>query len=147
MFTCSNKDSLPSPAACLKAGVFVNDLINTPISVELKDGTPVKTCHITTNGTRFNVVDAFEKTTPWNYIWIKQLSYLDADGNPQIVDVSPKRPHLIDRYLPNTQCGITTKINGLRWGVTIKVNLMKNDFQVVADHGSPIIGCLFQLIE
>lgn len=147
MFTCSNKDSVPSPAGCLKAGVFVNHFMQNPASVTLKDGTEVKTCHIQTNGTRFNVQEAFGKTTPWNYIWIRQFSYLDPEGNIQVIDVKPKRPHYADRNMPTTQCAHVTKINGLRWGVTIKVNLLKGDFQVIGDQGSPIVGCLFQLIE
>lgn len=147
MYTCSNKDSLPTPAGCFKAGVFVNHFANNLVEVALKDGTLVKTCHIIANGTRFTPADVFEKVAPWNYIWIRQFSYLDLEGNVKVIDVNPKRPHYIDRNMPTTQVAHATKINGQRWGVTIKVNLMKNDFQIVGDQDSPIIGCLFQLIE
>lgn len=147
MFKSSKTESLPNRLGAMNSGALVNHFIANPVKVELTDGTVVDTCHLMADGRRFEIAQVFPGMEVWNYIYIKQFSYIDDDGNFQVVDVLPKHPHPVDRNARYTRCGHVTKIKGLRWGVTIEVNLYTGDMQIHGDHGSPIVGCLVQLIE
>lgn len=147
MFKSSKIESLPNRSGAMNSGALVNYFIANPVKVELTDGTMVDTCHLMADGRRFDIAQVFPGMDVWNYIYIKQFSFYDDVGNLQVVDVLPKHPHLVDHATPTTQCAHVTKINGLRWGVTIKVDLVKGCIQIIGDQDSPIIGCLFQLIE
>lgn len=147
MFKSSLPDSLPKPASCLKVGVLPDYFQRTDVSFLIGSGEEVKTCHIVADGRRFNFREAFDTQREWGYIYFKQLSYTDEAGQTQIVNVTPRNPHIIEKGEANTVCGYVTKINGKRWGVTVHLNWRTGDTQIMADEGSPIIGVLFQLIE
>ena len=147
MFNSFEKTSLPNKAGCLHEGVFINHFLSNPVSVQLGNGEVVETCHIMADGRRFNYRNVFGIQGDWSYVYIKQFSYTDADGKLQIVDVSPKHPHPVIKSNADSVCGHVTKIEGKRWGVTIKINWASGDAQIIGDPDSPIVGCLIQLIE
>lgn len=138
---------VPNLAGALQANVIPPHYQRNPIVVELDDGSSVKTCHLMTDGRLFNFRNVYDNALDWDYGFITQLSYMDATGNTQMVEVDPRNPHPIDKSRADTVFGYTTKINEKRWGVLVKVNWLQGSMQITTDQGSPITGVLIQLIK
>lgn len=147
MFNTSLPNSLPKPGACCNLNILHPWFQRNEVEVTLADNTVERTVHILSDGRQFDFRKAFGTNEGWKYIYIRELSYLDEDGNHQIIKVSPRNPHLINRVGGVTNVGYVTKVNGLRWGVNIFLDWQSGVTQIVADEESPITGCMFQLIE
>jgi hypothetical protein len=106
-----------------------------------------KTVHILADGRTFDFRQAYGTNEDWSYIYIREISYLDEEGNVQIVKLKPRNPHPIEKGVGNTYTGYVTKINGKRWGINIHFSWQSGRTYIRADEGSPIIGALFQFIE
>lgn len=137
---------LPNPGAALAATVLPEWFQRHDISVKLDSGSLFKTCHLSSDGRRFNFRMVYANAIEWQYLYITQFSYIDEKGEFRIVDVEPRNPHVIEKGLGDTIFGYVTKINGKRWGVTVTLNWKSGSMQIVADEGSPIVGTLIQLI-
>lgn len=138
---------MPNPGKCLNKVILPEHFMRNDVQIELTDGSKVKTCHIAADGRKFNWREVYDTTEDWNYIYIRQFSYTDENGETQIVDVEPRAPQPVLKRDVITLCGHVTKLNGKRWGVEIRVNWHTGVCQIIGDQGSPITGCLFQLLE
>lgn len=147
MYNSTHPESVPNLGKCLGMNVLQSHFQRNQVEVELQYGDKVKTGHIVADGTRFDWREAYSKDIDWQYLYIRQLSYTDEDGKVQVVDIGPKHPHEIVKADFVTQTASVTKVNGKRWGVMIKFNWATGDCQIITDQGSPIVGCLLQLIE
>ena len=146
MFNTSRPNSLPKPANCYNLNILHEHFQRNDVEIMLGNGVTEKTTHIVADGRQFNFYDAYGTQEDWNFILIRELSYLDASGDVQTVQVNQRNPHPIES-MGDTHCGYVTKINDKRWGVNITLNLGSGKTSIITDDGSPIIGCLFQLIE
>lgn len=147
MFNTSKPNSLPKPGACYNLNILHPWFQRNEVEVLLADSKPEKTVHILADGRNFDFREAYATQEDWQFIYIREISYLAEDGSHQIVKVTPRNPHPIEKGFGNTYTGYVTKINGKRWGINIHLNWQTGKTYLLADAGSPITGALFQFIE
>lgn len=135
---------VPNPAKALAANVLTPHFQRDDVIVELDDGKTVLTGHVMADGRVFNYKNIYGDRE-WFYAHITQFSFNNEEGEHEVVGVDPRSPQAILRKGVTT-LGYATKINGLRWGVTVHIDYEEGTMQVIGDPGSPIIGVLIQLI-
>lgn len=135
---------VPNPGRALAANALTPHFQRDDVIVELDNGKTVLTGHLCADGRRFNYRKIYGDKE-WQYAHITQFSYHDTEGEHQVIEVDPRNPHTIKHDGPTT-FAYATKVNGLRWGVTVELNHETGDMQIIGDHGSPIVGALIQLI-
>lgn len=138
---------VPDRAEAMRANLLPPHFQRSPVMVELDDAQLIKSCHLYADGRRFNIKQIYGQPIgkDWEYAYITQLSYNDAEGNTHIVEVDPRNPHIINRN-GETLFGYVTKIEGKRWGVLVKMDWRTGCTQIIPDEGSPVVGALIQLI-
>lgn len=147
MFNTSKPNSLPKPGPCFNLNILHPWFQRNEVKVMLGNQEFEKTVHIVADGRVFDFREAYGTRDEWQYIYIREISYLDDNGEVQIVKVTPRYPHPIEKGVGNTYTGYVTKINGKRWGINVHINWQTGRTHILADGGSPIIGALFQFIE
>lgn len=147
MYNTSRPNSLPKPGPCYNLNILHPWFQRNEVQVMLANQEFEKTVHILADGRTFDFRQAYGTNEDWSYIYIREISYLDEEGNVQIVKLKPRNPHPIEKGVGNTYTGYVTKINGKRWGINIHFSWQSGRTYIRADEGSPIIGALFQFIE
>lgn len=139
---------VPDMSAAMRANMIPPHFQRNPVMVELDDAQLVKSCHLHTDGRKFDFRQVYGEPVgkEWEYLFITQLSYTAEDGSTQIVEVDPRNPHIINKTKVITQLGYVTGINGKRWGIHVQLNWQTGITQIITDEGSPIVGALIQLI-
>lgn len=137
---------VPRPGSALAANVLPEYFQRNDLKVTLDTGEVVESCHLISDGRRFNFRGVYDNQLDWNYLYITQFSYIDDKGETQIVEVEPRNPHPIDKGNGSTYFGYVTKVNDKRWGVLVSLNWKSGSMQITADEGSPITGTLVQFI-
>lgn len=142
MLTKVERGSVPLPGNVSGMGVLPEYFNKHDIPVTYTDGTPGITCHVATNGQRFALSNLIGRQFNWNSVILDQVSYVDPDGNVKIFDI-PKPEAVKITLNKEFTLGYVTKLNNLRWGFNLHINIASGMGQLVTDSGSPIIGAGF----
>lgn len=139
---------VPDWASAIRLNLAPAHFQRAPVMVELDDAQNIRSSHLHADGRSFNFRHVYGQPIgkDWEYAYITQLSYTAEDGSTQITEVAPRNPHIIEKGSNDTKFGYVTKINGKRWGVTVRLNWRTGVTQIIADEGSPVTGALIQLI-
>ncbi len=134
----------PLAGKALDAGVLPEHFYRDHVEIQHPDGSSTQTCHLSTDGTAFQLDDVFgAKEWREKKIQFQELSYVDDRG---VMNRMAVRQHDAMVVTDNFEFGFATKINGLRWGFKITINKHMGVAQILTDNGSPIRGLLFHFV-
>lgn len=106
------------------------------------------TAPLRADGTSFNLYNLYNKPkSPNNKIHMTKVYYVDPEHNVQSLDIPNSSPVVLDSQgAKELVIGYVSKINNLRWGFNVYINVNTGMSRIEVDHESPIIGVELKLI-
>ena len=130
---------------------FVQHQQSLPQRVKLPSGDLAETGYLKITGEeKFNLYAVCQNDGRSKTLSIVSIAYIDEGDNLQTMPVSRMAPialhdtAYVSKGKAEIVVGYITKVCGLRWGFTFKLNPVTGDCTIETDNESPIVGLKLQ---